>query len=138
MHDFCSANAATPDKNRLGTMRPAGDLADPAALEQSIKACIAVGVQRSGKARQMDSRMLSLAIRGVAKQHCRWCAACPGPLIAHVRPYPCDLGLARPRRQDRVRGVIGMQVRAGKDVAAQCLDERFQQRMGTAHPVGER
>src|ERR1700686_3375442 len=69
MHDFSSANAATPDKNRLGTMSHAGRFLDRMGgigfVVEPVKTGVAIGLENAVKVLEMSSGMLALAIRGV-------------------------------------------------------------------------
>ena len=59
-------------------------------------------------------------------------------IIAHISPQPSQLGFSQSRRQHRHRRVIGMQLRRAQHVSPQRFDQRLQQRVRAAYPIGER
>ena len=65
---------------------PAGGLDDAVPGEQLVEPGIAVGMDRAAERLQMGSRMLTLAVRRVEEQRCRWAGAGERPLIANVCP----------------------------------------------------
>src|ERR1700692_2405905 len=88
MHDFCSANAATPDKNRLGTMRPARSLHEWAlsSIVEPVETGIAIGLQDAAETFQMLAGMLTLAIGRIPEEHGGWIGAARGPIVTHIGP----------------------------------------------------
>jgi len=85
----------------------------------------------------MGLRPLAFAIRGVAKEDSGRFGASRGAVVADVSPEPALLGRAATGTQDRNRCVIAVQLRARHDIAPERVDERLEQRTGSAHPVGQ-
>jgi len=81
--------------------------------------------------------MFALAIFRVGEPNGRRHIQARRAIIAHVGPQSCRLGLAHPRRQNRYRRIIGMDLVCCQHMLANLIDQGSQQMAGGAHPVGQ-
>ena len=99
-------------------VRPAGRFLDPLAIK-SVEPRIGIGLQHSGKGRQMGLGSLALAVGRVAEEHRGWVGAGRRSIIPHVRPQPPLLGGAPSWTEHRHRRVIAMELSCAHHVAAE-------------------
>src|SRR5438876_535333 len=107
------------------------------SIVEAVEAGIAVGLQDAAEAVQVLTRMLTLAIRGVAKPYRRRIGAARGSIITHVDPQPPLLGLASARCQHRHRAIVDVELLGREHVPAQRLNEWLHQGTGRPDPLGE-
>src|SRR5438552_15283915 len=107
------------------------------SIVEAVEPRIAVGLQDAAEAVQVLTRVLTLAIRGVAKPYRRRIGAARGSIITHVDPQPPLLGLARARCQHRHRRIVGMELLGRAHVRAQWIKERLPQGTCRPDPLGE-
>src|SRR5207302_9105533 len=88
-------------------VRPAGRFLDPLAIK-SVEPRIGIGLQHSGKGRQMGLGSLALAVGRVAEEQRGWVGAGRGSISARVRAQPPLLGGAPSWTEHRHPLVLSM------------------------------
>ena len=86
----------------------------------------------------MRLRMLAASIRRVGKPDGRRIVAARWPIIPDVCPETTGLCLTFAGSQDRHRGIVGVNLGTGQDMAVQPCHQRPQQRTALADPAGQR
>jgi hypothetical protein len=102
---------------------PTRHLPDPVGSVEGVEPGLTIRLQGALEVLQMGLGILALAVWGVGDPH-------GGRRdVPHVGPQPALLGFPLARRQDRHRGVVGMQL--------QPRDQGAEQAGGFADPVGQ-
>src|ERR1700743_3846088 len=101
-------------------MRPAGCLIDMVTVEM-MKTSIGIRLQSAGEVLQMLAWMFSLAVLRVGEPNGGSGVVIGRPVVAHVGPKPASLGLAVAGCENRQRGIVSMDLAAGKDMLADRL-----------------
>src|ERR1700743_2902123 len=101
-------------------MRPAGCLIDMVTVEM-MKTSIGIRLQRAGEVLQMLAWMFSLAVLRVGDPSGGSGVVHRRPAGPPVGPRPAGLGLAVAGCENRQRGIVSMDLAAGKDMLADRL-----------------
>ena len=126
-------------KELAAAMAPTGRLDDRRGtslrLIEFTEPGIGIGLQDTGPAREMPSRVLAAAIARVEEQGSRRIMAAERPVVPDIGPQPRRHGLVL--RQHRHRRVVAVKTIGGQHMAADQFGERRQRGATRTDPVGQ-